>query len=59
MSFFKFNDEKSKKQSAIGLVYLIDTKQKNAVNRARFYASWSRTVDSRLDYVEDAIPGDK
>ena len=55
MSFFKFNDEKSKKQAAIGLVHRIDTKQKNAVNRARFYAAWSRMAESRLDYVDDAV----
>ncbi len=55
MSFFKFNDKKSKKQAAIGLVYRIDTKQKNATNRARFYAAWSRGAESRIEYDDNII----
>ena len=57
MSFFKFDDKKSQKQAAVALVYRTDTKQQNAANRAKFYTAWGRTADSRLDYIDDAIPG--
>ncbi len=51
MSFFKFNDDKSKKQVAVATVYLTDTKLQNAENKARFYQVWGRAAESRVDHV--------
>jgi len=50
MSFFKFNDDKSKQQAAVALVYLIDTKKQNATNVARYYTAKSRGTESRVDF---------
>ena len=52
MSFFKFNDQKSKKQAAVATLYQTDTKKQNAENRARFYERWSLITEARVE-IED------
>ena len=51
MSFFTFNDDKSKKQVAVANVYITNTKLQNAENKARFYEVWGRAAESRVDHV--------
>lgn len=49
MSFFKFDDEKSRKQVAVATLYLSDTKKANEENLARYNLRRSRMVEARID----------